>query len=175
MSTIEINKIVGAILLSALLAMVIGIVGNALVSPKQHHGAAVHVPEASTVTAEAKPEKQVPFPQLLAAADPKKGAKIFNKCKSCHTAEKGGKNKIGPDLWNVVGRKRGSFPGFSYSSAMKEKGGSWTYETLNKFLTKPKDFVPGTKMTFAGLSKATDRAAVIAYLRTMSDSPKPLP
>ena len=175
MSTIEINKIVGAILMSLLLVMVIGIVGNALVSPKQHHGAAVHVPEASTATAEAKPEKQVPFPQLLAAADPKAGAKVFNKCKSCHSAEKGGKNKIGPDLWDVVGRKRGSFPGFSYSSGMTEKGGSWSYEDLNHFLKKPKDFIKGTKMTFAGLSKAADRAAVIAYLRMQSDSPKPLP
>jgi cytochrome c len=112
---------------------------------------------------------------MLASADPAAGEKIFNKCKACHTSEQGGKNKVGPNLWNIVDRPKASHEGFSYSGALSGLGGEWTYADLNAFLTKPKDFAPGTKMTFAGLTKPEDRAEVIAYLRTLSDSPKPLP
>lgn len=173
MSGIEINKIVGAILSAALIAMVISIIGNALVHPRQHT-ASVNVPEAPAKE-EAPPEKEVPIGQLLASADPAEGKKIFNKCKSCHDAEKGGKNKIGPNLWNVVGSDKATHEGFSYSSALTGLPGNWTYEDLDHFLKNPRSFAKGTKMTFAGLKKAKDRAAVIAYLRTLSDSPKPLP
>ena len=100
---------------------------------------------------------------------------VFKKCRACHTNEKGAGHRVGPDLWNIVNRPKGHAPGFSYSEAMAAKGGEWTYEDLDHFLRKPKDFVPGTKMGFAGLKKAKDRAAVIAYLRTLSDSPVPLP
>ena len=175
MSAFEINKIVGAILSAALVVMVIGIIGDTLVSPKQRHAAAVSVPEAATEAAEAKPEKEVPFAQLLASADAGAGKKVFNKCKSCHSDAKGAKNKIGPNLWDTVGNAKAGVDGYAYSGALKEFGGNWTYDDLNAFLKKPKDFVKGTKMTFAGLSKAADRAAVIAYLRSLSDSPKPLP
>jgi len=112
---------------------------------------------------------------LLASATPDRGVKVFKKCKSCHTVAKGGKNTVGPNLWDVVGKAKASTAGFAYSGVLKEKGGDWTYADLDAFLLSPKGFAKGTKMSFAGLKKAGDRAAVIAYLRSLSDSPKPLP
>ena len=112
---------------------------------------------------------------LLAAASPEAGAKTFKKCKSCHTADKGGKNKIGPNLWDVVGRAKASAPGFKYSGVLAALGGEWTYQDLDAFLTSPNAFAKGNKMTFGGLKKAADRAKVIAHLRSRSDQPKPLP
>ncbi len=112
---------------------------------------------------------------LLATADTKRGTGVFKKCKACHTAEQGGKNKIGPNLWEVVGRPKAGIEGFKYSNALKGLGGDWTYQDLDHFLAKPKAFAPGTKMSFAGLKKETDRASLIAYLRSLSASPKPLP
>lgn len=104
---------------------------------------------------------------MIKNANHEMGAKIIKKCLSCHNIEKGSGNKIGPNLFGVVGRKRASFPGFAYSEAMKKKGGSWSYEELNQFLTSPKTYIPGTKMTFAGLKKDQDRANAIAYLEKM--------
>jgi len=112
---------------------------------------------------------------LLASADPERGKKVFKKCKACHSADEGGKNKVGPNLWDIVGRAKGAAAGFKYSGAMTEKGGDWAYQDLDSFLTNPKSFVSGTKMSFSGLKKAADRAAVIAYLRTLSAAPKSLP
>ena len=174
-----VNKIAGAALLVALVLMAISTIGNALVHPRDSgKGKAV-------VTAAAKPEPAAKVPAkaaepiqiaaLLPDADTAKGVKVFKKCKACHTVEKDGKNKVGPNLWNVVNAEVGKRGGFSYSKAMVEKGGTWSYENLNAFLTKPKAFVPRTKMAFAGLKKAGDRAAVIVYLRSLSDSPAPLP
>lgn len=176
MSGIEINKIVGAILSAALVAMVISIIGDALVHPKQQRTAALSVPDAAAGdTTSALEEKEPPFAQLMATADAKAGLKVFNKCKSCHNAEKGAKNKIGPNLWDIVGNGKAAVDGFNYSGALKEMGGNWSYADLDAFLKNPKGFAKGTKMTFAGLKKGADRAAVIAYLRSLSDSPKPLP
>ena len=115
------------------------------------------------------------LPDLLKAADPAAGQKIAAKCRACHDFTKGGPNKIGPNLWDIVGAKQAHLDNFSYSDAVKKLGKEWTYEELDKFLTLPKDYAPGTKMAFAGLKKPEERAAVIAYLRTLSDSPKPLP
>ena len=113
---------------------------------------------------------------LLAAATPAEGEKVFNKCKACHTIEQGGPNKVGPNLWNVVGGPKAHMQGFAYSDALAGlHGQSWSYENLNAFLTNPKSYVPGTKMTFAGLSDAKDRAAVIRYLAANTQSPPPLP
>lgn len=99
------------------------------------------------------------------AGDAAKGEKVFAKCKACHTVEKGGKNKIGPNLYGVVGKKAGAVEGFKYSSAMLASGLTWDEATLDKYLTKPKELVPGTKMVFPGLRKAEERAGMIAYLK----------
>src|SRR5262249_3702816 len=121
-----------------------------------------------------EPEK--PIAVLLASASVEKGQSTAKQCQACHTFEKGGPNRVGPNLYGIVGDERGhGRNGFNFSAAMKAKGGKWTYDDLNKFLASPKEFVPGTAMTFAGLSRDTQRADVIAYLRTLSDNPEPLP
>ncbi len=112
---------------------------------------------------------------LLASADAGDGKKVFRKCKACHTADKGGAHKVGPNLWDVVGRAKAGAAGYKFSGVLSGLGGAWTFADLDAFLAKPKAFAPGTKMTFNGVKKAADRAAVIAYLRSLSDSPKPLP
>ena len=119
---------------------------------------------------------EVPIETLLASADPANGAKVFQKCAACHTATKGGANGVGPNLWGVVGEGIGQGAGgFPFSEALKSKGGTWDFTALDHWLTSPRKFAEGTKMTFAGLSKGPDRADVIAYLNQQSDSPKPLP
>ena len=112
---------------------------------------------------------------MLASADAAAGKKVFKKCKACHSSEKGGKHKVGPNLWDTVGRAKAAAAGFGYSGALKGKGGAWTYQDLDGFLADPKGFAKGTKMGFRGLKKAKDRAAIIVYLRSLSDQPKPLP
>jgi cytochrome c len=117
-----------------------------------------------------------PIEFYLASADPAKGADVFKKCAACHVSAKGGANGLGPNLWNVVGEEIGKgAAGFPFSDALASKGGAWDWGTLNEWLTSPKKFAPGTKMTFAGLGKPEDRANVIAYLNQQSDSPKPMP
>ena len=111
---------------------------------------------------------------LLASADAGKGLSVFKKCKACHTSEQGGANRVGPNLWDVVGRAKGAAAGFNYSDALKSKGGVWTLADLDGFLAAPRAFVPGTKMGFAGLKKPGDRAAVIVFLNSLSAQPKPL-
>lgn len=112
---------------------------------------------------------------LLASATTDRGEKVFKKCAGCHTIEKGGADKVGPHLWGVMGRALGAVGGFAYSDAMSGKGGTWTFEDMDAFLKNPRDYLPGTKMTFAGLKKASDRAAVLLYLRENHDNPPPLP
>ena len=111
-----------------------------------------------------KEEKPVDLASMMASADVMRGAKIFKKCASCHSAERGGGNKVGPNLFGIVGRAKGVVAGFAYSSALKAKGGAWDKESVNTFITKPKDFIPGTKMAFPGLKKPQDRADVILFL-----------
>jgi len=119
---------------------------------------------------------EVPIATRLATADPAHGATVFQKCAACHTATKGGPNGVGPNLYGVVGEAIGQgVGGFAFSDALKSKGGNWDFESLDKWLTSPRKFADGTKMTFAGLSNGKDRADVIAYLNQNSDSPKPLP
>src|SRR4051812_33384597 len=121
-------------------------------------------------------EAEQPAAFYLASADPAKGEQVFKKCTACHTAAKGGPNGTGPDLWGAVGGPIGHHAaGFAYSPALSGKGGNWTWDNLFAWLKSPRDFAPGTKMTFAGLSKPEDRANVIAYLNTQSDAPLPLP
>ncbi|NQU59577.1 MAG: cytochrome c family protein [Rhodospirillales bacterium] len=112
---------------------------------------------------------------MLASADIAKGKKAFGKCKSCHTTKKGDKNRVGPNLWDIVGRAKAGASGFRFSGALKGLGGNWTYQDLDGFLAAPKSFAKGTKMSFSGVKKDDDRAALIVYLRSLSDQPKPLP
>lgn len=178
MDTFEWNKIAGGILATMLVLYVINGLGNVAVSPRAPESVAYPVPEVEGAAAEATAvaEEEPPsLAALLAAADVERGMKVSRKCVACHTFTQGGKNKVGPNLWNVIGRDMATMGGFSYSSAMKEAEGAWSFASLDEFLTKPKKFMPGNKMTFPGLKKAADRANVIAYLRTLSDSPRPLP
>jgi cytochrome c len=116
-----------------------------------------------------------PIETYLAKADPAKGQQTFNKCMACHNADKGGANQLGPNLWNVLGEPIGQGKGFAFSDALSKKGGTWNWDDLSQWLTSPRTFAPGTKMTFAGLSDPQDRANVIAFLNSHSDAPKPLP
>lgn len=116
-----------------------------------------------------------PIEVYLAKADPSKGQQVFNKCAACHNAEKGGANQLGPNLWNVLGEPIGQGKGFAFSDALSKKGGTWNWDSLSQWLTSPRNFAPGTKMTFAGLGDPQDRANVIAFLNQHSDAPKPIP
>jgi cytochrome c len=116
-----------------------------------------------------------PIEVYLAKADPAKGQQVFNKCMACHNADKGGANQLGPNLWDVIGEPIGQGKGFAFSDALAKKGGNWNWDNLSQWLTSPRAFAPGTKMTFAGLGSPQDRADVIAFLNAHSDAPKPLP
>ncbi|MBN43778.1 MAG: cytochrome c family protein [Alphaproteobacteria bacterium] len=177
----ESYKVWGAALVAMTVALAIGIFINEATHTKHHDIKAyiVDVPDTTQANTEvaAKPvsstiETIVP---LLAAADATAGEKAFKRCATCHTFQKGGANKVGPNLFNVVGGSKAAIPDFAYSNALTAMGGTWSYENLNAFLTKPKDFLAGTKMTFAGVKKAQDRANIIAFLRQYSDTPFPLP
>ena len=130
----------------------------------------VEVPDPDGATAEP------PIANLLAAADPAKGEQVFKKCTACHTINQGGANGTGPNLWGVMGSAIGKHaPGFAYSPSLAGKGGNWDWENMSQWLKSPRDFAPGTKMTFAGLGKPEDRANLLAYLNTQNGSPLPLP
>ena len=177
MDSFEINKILGAILFTCLVLLALNISAGAIFAPstaeKPGYDIAVQEKPAGGEAAKAAPEQ--PIETLLASADIKRGENSAKKCVACHTFEKGGPNKVGPNLWGVVGRPRASEAGFNYSAAMKAKGGEWSIDELNKFLQGPRNYIPGTAMAFAGLPRGSERADVIDYLNSLSDSPKPLP
>ena len=179
MDSFEINKIVAAVLLVALLVIGIGKLSNVIfyVEKPEKPGYAVEIQQASTsTTATATVEdKTVDIAALMALGDVNAGEKIFKKCAACHSINQGGANKIGPALYNVVGRKIGGVADYKYSNAFVEYGKEWNFEELNGFLTKPSKWIKGTKMAFAGLRKEEDRASVIKYLNQNSDNPLPLP
>jgi len=177
MDSFEVNKILGAVLFTCLVLLALNITAGALFTPEppKKPGYEIAVQEEPAGAPAAAAAAEEPIEQALANADPKRGQQSAKVCLTCHTFEKGGPNKIGPNLWGAVGRKKGSEAGFAYSDAIKSKGGEWTVDDLNKFLTSPRTYAPGTKMSFAGLPRVNQRADVIAYLNTLSDSPQPLP
>jgi len=179
MDSFEINKIVAAVLLVALLVIGIGKLSNVIfyVEKPEKPGYVVEVQQTSTsTTATATVEdKKVDIAALMALGDVNAGEKIFKKCAACHSINQGGANKIGPALYNVVGRKIGGVADYKYSKAFVEYGKEWNFEELNGFLIKPSKWIKGTKMAYAGLRKEEDRASIIKYLNQNSDSPLPLP
>ena len=177
MDSFELNKILGAILGTCLVLLVTNFTASALFAPKppEKPGYEIAVKEEAPSGKEAAAAPSEPIEKLLQTASVEKGAAAAKKCAACHTFAKGEPNRIGPNLYGVVGRPRASAPGFNYSAAMKAKGGEWTIEELNTFIANPKGFVPGTAMGFAGIPKDSERADVIAYLHTISDNPVPLP
>jgi cytochrome c len=177
MDSYEINKILGALLFTCLCLLSLNIAAGAMFAPHKpaKPGFEVAVTEQKQDAAGGAPAQQEPIEKLLASATVEKGETSAKKCAACHTFGKGEPNRVGPNLYGVVGRERGSHAGFNYSAAMKGKPGKWTIEDLNAFLLNPKGFLPGTSMTFAGLPRGGERADVIAYLNSKSDSPAALP
>ena len=151
--------------------------GDILVHADESQVAALRLtPAEGADTAKSKEAPaEMDLATVLQQASPDRGKKVFKKCAACHTPEQGGKNKVGPNLWNVLTRSKATAEAFKYSDVLKGLGGEWTYEDVDAYLTSPRKYAPGNKMTFAGLKKQADRAAVIVYLRSLSDSPKPLP
>lgn len=180
MDSFQLNKLAGAFLGTVFILMSVGIISDALFdSPApEKPGFLIEAAEAATPEAGAdEPAKAELISPLLAAADPAAGEKIFKKCAACHSGDKGGANKVGPNLWGVIGRPIAAHEGFSYSAALKgfAAGGTWDYEKISSFVAAPKAYVKGTAMGFAGLKKPDERANLIAYLRTLADSPAALP
>lgn len=177
MSSLENNKIFAAVLCAGITVMLTGFVAKKVIHPKTLKTDAVQIDGAPVATSNAPAKPQLPDPILamIETADLEKGAKLSKACAACHSFDKNGPTKQGPNLWNIVNKLKCDVPDFKYSEALKETAGSWGYESLNFFLWKPKKYAPGTKMNFAGLKKAKDRAAIIAWLRTLSDNPTALP
>ncbi len=178
MDSFEINKIVAAVLVAGLIAMVTGFLSRMLVHQ--------YVPEVTAYTVEgvgepvaaaAAPEEPAldPIAPLLAAASAEQGMVVARKCTACHSFEQGGANKAGPNLYNTVGASKAHVDGFRYSSALAEMEGVWGYEELNAFLANPRKYVPGTRMAFSGLKRASERADMIKYLMSVTENPPPIP
>ena len=180
MDSFELNKIIAAVLLVALIIIGIGKLSDAIfyVEKPKTPGYVVEVEQTATAGAETKSDKvveKVDIAALLAMGDLAHGEKVFKKCSACHSIVKGGKNNIGPALYNVVNRQVGLVDNYKYSKALAAYGKNWTFEELNGYLIKPAKWIKGTKMAFAGLKKQKDRASVILYLNKNSDNPLPLP
>jgi len=181
------HKLGFAFLITAWLIGGVNLIGNILIPEPQMQSPAMKAEKPAEKPTQMAPEKKMasaPAPSggasggigaLLAAADIGAGEKAFKKCASCHSTDKGGKNKIGPNLWDIVGNAKAGKEDYKYSAALKGLGGEWTYGDLDGFLASPKGFAKGTKMSFSGVTKDGQRAALIAYLRSLSDQPKPLP
>ncbi len=178
------NKLAGAILVAGVVAMATTVLANHLFPKDYSHDdgerafalvdpslIGTAIPAAATATVAVAD----PILGLLATASVEDGMRAFRKCAACHTPDKGGANRVGPNMWDIVNAKKGHVDGFAYSQALLDKGGQWNYASLNLFLYKPKDYISGTKMNFAGIKDVQERANVIAYLRSLSDSPAALP
>jgi len=174
------NKIIVSIVLAIILILGINKIADIIYYVEKPEKSAYKVVDVSTTVSSETTEvtstdsEITDIMVLLAAASVTDGEKIFKKCAACHSITKGGGNKIGPALWGVIGRKTGSISDYKYSKAMAARGKNWSFEEMNNFLIKPKDWIKGTKMAFAGLKNEKDRAAVILYMNENSDSPLPL-
>lgn len=178
MGGMDFNKIFAAVLVAGIIAMLSGFVSKQLVHPHslEQNAFNIEAMAAESAGGPAAPAGPEPILAMLATADAAKGEKVAKACAACHTFTKGGPAGVGPNLYGVVGGPKDHMAGFAYSGSLLDQGGNtWTYAELNKFLYKPKAYAKNTKMSFAGLKKAEDRAALIAWLRTQADSPKALP
>jgi cytochrome c len=181
MDSFEWNKIIGSVLGCLLFIVAVNLISEAIYTPAAPAKPGYVVPGvvAATSSAQAAPAaaaEAIPdFATAIPKANAMNGAMIAERCAACHDWTRGGPNKIGPNLYGVVGRPRASHPGFDYSPAMKAKTGNWSYADLFQFLKQPQVFIPGTKMTFGGLPRPQDRLDVIAFLRMQADAPSPLP
>ena len=179
MDSFELNKIIAAILMVALLVIGLGKIADSVfhVNKPEKPGYKVYVEDQidTSISQVVKIVEKIDIAALMSQGDATNGEKIFKKCAACHSINKGGANKIGPALYNVVGRKVGGLNNYKYSKALASYDKDWTFEELNGFLKKPATYIKGTKMAYAGLRKETDRASIIKYLNQNSDNPKQLP
>ena len=179
MDSFELNKIIAAVLMVALLVIGIGKLSDVIfhVDKPEKPGYVLELEQVTTasIATDDTAEEKIDIAALMAMGDAVSGEKIFKKCAACHSIVKGGKNNIGPALYNVVGRKIGGVSDYKYSKALVAYGKEWSFEELNGFLIKPAKWIKGTKMAYAGLRKEKDRASVIKYLNQNSDNPLPLP
>ena len=178
MNSFEINKIIAAIILTMVIVFGINKLADVIYNVKAPEGNTYNIvtetkeiSKSDTVNVEGN----INISALLALGNIDHGEVVFKKCAACHSVSKGGGNKIGPALWGVIGKKVGSTSDYKYSKAMSGFGKNWDFEAINTFLIKPKDYVKGNKMAFAGISKEKDRASIILYLNEQGDSPLPLP
>ena len=179
MDSFELNKIIAAVLMVALLVIGLGKVADGVFHVKKPKNPGYKVEIESKLTSGTSQTietvEKIDIAALMALGDVVSGEKIFKKCAACHSINKGGKNKIGPALYNVVGRVVGNLDDYKYSKTLASYGKEWTFEELNGFLKKPSSYLKGTKMSYAGLRKEKDRASIIKYLNEKSDNPKQLP
>ena len=179
MDSFELNKVIAAVLMVALLVIGLGKIADSIFYVKKPKNPSYKVEVenelVSNVSQVAETVEKIDIMAIMTQGDIASGEKIFKKCAACHSINKGGKNKIGPALYNVVGRAVGGVDDYKYSKALASYGKEWTFEELNGFLTKPSSYLKGTKMSYAGLRKEKDRASVIKYLNQNSDVPKLLP
>ena len=179
MDSFELNKIIAAVLMVALLVIGLGKIADGVFHVKKPknpgYQVEVEIQSTSGTSQAAETIEKIDIAALMALGDAASGEKIFKKCAACHSIKKGGKNKIGPALYNVVGRAVGGVDDYKYSKTLASYAKEWTFEELNGFLKKPASYLKGTKMSYAGLRKEKDRASIIKYLNQNGDSPKPLP
>ncbi len=177
MDSFELNKILGAVLATCLVLLITNFTAQALFTPTkvEKPGFEIAVKEEAPAAGKETAAPSEPIEKLLQTASIEKGAAAAKKCAACHTFEKGGPNRVGPNLFGIVDRPRATQAGFNYSAPMKAKGGNWSFDELNKFIANPKGYIPGTAMGFAGIQKDSERADVIDYLHSLADTPVPLP